>query len=208
MPTAEAAERRRRRRTALLDAAGSLLTEGGPPALTFPALAERTGLATSAVHEHFPSRAALVEELCARVLLLGTTRVAAAMDAAPTPRAKAESYVRAQLALTADERHRAVLACAAHELNEAAAERAHAALGGLLDMLVDVLGRLGHEEPRLVAGLLQGVVDAAVRHLGHPGSPPPEAIADLAARVALDGVSCLPGDGHAGGRQQPGGAPA
>ena len=52
-------------RAALLDAARSLLSEGGTDALTFPALAERTGLARSSVYEYFRSRAAVVEELCA-----------------------------------------------------------------------------------------------------------------------------------------------
>ena len=52
-------------RDALLDAARSLLSEGGTEALTFPALAERTGLARSSVYEYFKSRAAVVEELCA-----------------------------------------------------------------------------------------------------------------------------------------------
>ena len=51
-------------RGALLDAARTLLSEGGTEALTFPALAERTGLARSSVYEYFRSRAAVVEELC------------------------------------------------------------------------------------------------------------------------------------------------
>ncbi len=51
-------------RGALLDAARSLLSEGGTEALTFPALAERTGLARSSVYEYFRSRGAVVEELC------------------------------------------------------------------------------------------------------------------------------------------------
>jgi AcrR family transcriptional regulator len=59
------AEHRTMQRDALLDAARSLLSEGGTEALTFPALAERTGLARSSVYEYFRSRAAVVEELCA-----------------------------------------------------------------------------------------------------------------------------------------------
>ncbi|HEY3478988.1 MAG TPA: helix-turn-helix domain-containing protein, partial [Streptomyces sp.] len=47
------AEHRTMQRRALLDAARSLLTEGGTEALTFPALAERTGLARSSVYEYF-----------------------------------------------------------------------------------------------------------------------------------------------------------
>ncbi len=202
-------------RGALLDAARSLLTEGGVQALTFPALAERTGLARSSVYEYFRSRAALVEELCAVDLPLWAAEVAGAMDAAETPRAKVEAYVRTQLALASDERHRAVMAFSAGELDEAARERVRAAHGGLMDMVVDVLAELGHAEPRVVAALLQGVVDAAVRCAASPLPWSADVIADLAVHTALDGVACLPGnglavpgDGHAGGRQQPGGSAA
>ncbi|WP_432052798.1 helix-turn-helix domain-containing protein, partial [Streptomyces xiamenensis] len=59
------AEHRSLQRGALLDAARSLLSEGGAAALTFPALAARTGLARSSVYEYFRSRGAVVEALCA-----------------------------------------------------------------------------------------------------------------------------------------------
>ena len=64
-------------RAALLDAARSLLSEGGTDALTFPALAERTGLARSSVYEYFRSRAAVVEELHAVFSQLSLANVVA-----------------------------------------------------------------------------------------------------------------------------------
>lgn len=75
-------------RGALLDAARSLLSEGGTEALTFPALAERTGLARSSVYEYFRSRAAVVEELCAVDFPVWAAEVEVAMDGAETPRAR------------------------------------------------------------------------------------------------------------------------
>jgi AcrR family transcriptional regulator len=66
-------------RAALLDAARSLLSEGGTEALTFPALAERTGLARSSVYEYFRSRAAVVEELCEVDFPVWAAEVEAAM---------------------------------------------------------------------------------------------------------------------------------
>ena len=69
-------------RAALLDAARSLLSEGGTEALTFPALAERTGLARSSVYEYFRSRAAVVEELCAVDFPVWAAEVEAAMERA------------------------------------------------------------------------------------------------------------------------------
>lgn len=96
------AEHRLRQRTALLDAARALLTEGGPEALTFPALAARTGLARSSVYEYFRSRTDVVERLCELDLPLWAAEIEAAMAAADDPLARLEAYVRGQLALAGD----------------------------------------------------------------------------------------------------------
>lgn len=117
-------------RAALLDAARSLLSEGGTEALTFPALAERTGLARSSVYEYFRSRAAVVEELCAVDFPVWAAEVSAAMAAAEDPEARVEAYVRRQLALVGDRRHRAVVAISASELDAGAREKIRAAHGG------------------------------------------------------------------------------
>lgn len=152
-------------RAALLDAARSLLSEGGTEALTFPALAERTGLARSSVYEYFRSRAAVVEELCEVDFPVWAAEVESAMAAAEGPEAKVEAYVRRQLSLVGDRRHRAVVAISASELDAGAREKIRAAHGGLVAMIVEALAELGHAEPRLAAMLVQGVVDAAVRRL-------------------------------------------
>ena len=175
-------------RAALLDAARSLLSEGGTEALTFPALAQRTGLARSSVYEYFRSRAAVVEELCAVDFPVWAAEVEAAMAGATTPEAKVEAYVREQLALVGDRRHRAVVAISAGELDAGARERIRAAHGGLISMVVEALADLGHEQPRLAAMLLQGVVDSAVRRTELGAAEDPQQIADAAAAMALRGV--------------------
>ncbi|SOD64606.1 transcriptional regulator, TetR family [Streptomyces zhaozhouensis] len=210
------------RRAALLDAARVLLVEGGAKALTFAALAGRTGLARSSVYEYFPSRAALVAELCANDFPLWAAEVSAAMDAADTPRAKLGAYVRAQLALATDRRHQAVVAISASELDDTTRAGIRAAHGELAELVVSVLREWGHREPATVAGLLRGVVDAAVAAAtSGPGAPPPERVAELAVAFVLDGVAGVgpvaPGAldaqsarglGDAGHREEPGGAPA
>lgn len=174
-------------RGALLDAARSLLSEGGTEALTFPALAERTGLARSSVYEYFRSRAAVVEELCAVDFPVWAAEVEAAMERAGTPEAKIEAYVRRQLALVGDRRHRAVVAISAGELDAGAREKIRAAHGGLIGMVGEALVGLGHEQPRLAAMLLQAVVDAAVRRI-ELGVEDPEQITEAAVAMALRGV--------------------
>jgi AcrR family transcriptional regulator len=175
-------------RNALLDAARSLLSEGGTEALTFPALAARTGLARSSLYEYFRSRAAVVEELCAVDFPVWAAEVEAAMRAADTPEAKIEAYVRSQLALVGERTHRAVVAISAGELDAAAREKIRAAHGGLIGMVVEALLALGHPDPRLSATLLQGVVDAAVRRLELGAAETPDVITEAAVAMALGGV--------------------
>ncbi|WUT01365.1 TetR/AcrR family transcriptional regulator [Streptomyces sp. NBC_00708] len=182
------AEHRTMQRGALLDAARSLLSEGGTEALTFPALAERTGLARSSVYEYFRSRAAVVEELCAVDFPVWAAEVESAMERAGAPEEKIEAYVRCQLDLVGDRRHRAVVAISASELDAGAREKIRAAHGGLIAMIVEALGDLGHEEPRLAAMLLQGSVDAAVRRIELSVAEEPGIIADTAVAMILDGV--------------------
>lgn len=175
-------------RAALLDAARSLLSQGGTDALTFPALAERTGLARSSVYEYFRSRAAVVEELCSVDFPRWAADIEAAMQQATGPEEKVEAYVRRQLELVGDQRHRAVVAISASELDAGAREKIRAAHGGLIAMIVEALGDLGHAQPRLAAMLLQGVVDAAVRRIELGAAEDPTEIADAAVGMALRGV--------------------
>ncbi|MFE9170158.1 TetR/AcrR family transcriptional regulator [Streptomyces kebangsaanensis] len=182
------AEHRSMQRAALLDAARTLLSESGTEALTFPALAERTGLARSSVYEYFRSRAAVVEELCEVDFPVWAAEVSAAMAAAGGPEAQVEAYVRKQLELVGDRRHRAVVAISASELDAGAREKIRAAHGGLVAMVVEALGELGHEQPRLAAMLVQGVVDAAVRRIELGAAEDPELIAEAAVGMALRGV--------------------
>ena len=179
-------------RRALLDAARSLLSEGGTEALTFPALAERTGLARSSVYEYFRSRAAVVEELCAVDFPVWAADIEAAMQAADSPEGKIEAYVRSQLALVGDRRHRAVVAISAGELDAGAREKIRAAHGTLVAMVVAALSALGHPEPRLTAQLLQGIVDAAVRRIELPTAEPPDTVAATAVHLALHGTAPSP----------------
>ncbi|MFD9408317.1 TetR/AcrR family transcriptional regulator [Streptomyces sp. NPDC059989] len=182
------AEHRSMQRGALLDAARSLLSEGGTEALTFPALAERTGLARSSVYEYFRSRAAVVEELCAVDFPVWAAEIEAAMQEAESPEAKIEAYVRSQLGLVGDRRHRAVVAISASELDAGAREKIRAAHGGLVAMIVEALAALGQQEPRLAAMLLQGVVDAAVRRIELGAAEDPAVVTEAAVAMALRGV--------------------
>ncbi|AXI81577.1 TetR/AcrR family transcriptional regulator [Peterkaempfera bronchialis] len=194
------AAHREMQRTALLAAARALLVEGGVDALTFPALASRTGLARSSVYEYFGSRGAVVEELFAADFPVWSARIETAMAEAATPEARVEAYVRTQLALAGDPRHRAVTAISAAELDDDARDRIRAAHGRLVELVVSALRELGHEQPGLAAGLLQGLVESAARRQELGAAEDPEVIADAAVELALHGVAAgAPGRGHAAG---------
>jgi AcrR family transcriptional regulator len=183
------AEHRRMQRDALLDAARVLLVEGGMEALTFPALAERTGLARSSVYEYFRSRAAVVEELCAADFPAWAAEIEEAVAAESEPLARVEAYVRAQLALAGNPRHRAVVAISASELDQSARERIRASHGQLVDLVLVALRALGHDEPALVAALIQGIVEAACKRLDFGAAEPPETIIEAAVTLAAHGAA-------------------
>ena len=88
------AEHRTRQRAALLRAAEDLLREGGYDALSFGALAARTGLARPSVYKYFVSRDDLVAAVCEEVLPQWLARITETMARARTPRGKLTAYVR------------------------------------------------------------------------------------------------------------------
>lgn len=192
---ATVAEHRQLQQTALLDAARVLLAEGGREALSFGALAARTGLARSSVYEYFRSKSELVEALCTVDLPLWAAEIEAGMAVRDGAVERIEAYVRGQVSLATDPVHRAVVAVAEYELDDAARARIRAAHAGLTAMVVRTLEDLGHARPGVAASLLQGVVEAAVRQVerirgedGAPGAGAVEEIADTAVRFALDGL--------------------
>jgi hypothetical protein len=130
----------------------------------------------------------VVEELCEVDFPLWAAEVAAAMERAESAEGKVEAYVRQQLALVGDRRHRAVVAISASELDAGARERIRAAHGGLVAMIAEALGKMGHEQPRLAAMLLQGVVDAAVRRIELGAAEDPSVVTDAAVAMVLRGV--------------------
>ncbi|MFC1406639.1 MULTISPECIES: TetR/AcrR family transcriptional regulator [Streptacidiphilus] len=195
MPKIRAAtlvEHRRLQRDALLEAARALLSEGGMEALTFPALAARTGLARSSVYEYFRSRAAVVEELCAVDFPAWSAEIVDAVALADTPAGRVEAYVRAQLALAGDPRHRALAAISAGELDDAARERIRASHGQFVALVVSALAELGHARPGLTASLVQGIVQAAVKRLELGAAEDPEAITEATVALVLRGVADAP----------------
>lgn len=168
MPRIEAptvAEHRARQLAALTDAAERLLRDHGFGALTFAALGRATGLARSSVYEYFGTRDEIALAICERAFPRWEARVAAAVGAEQEPAAQVAAYVREQLRLVAAGEHRIGQAIARAPLDPAARARIGALHGNWLHVLDAPLRALGVTDPGRVAGLVQGVAEAATRQL-------------------------------------------
>lgn len=160
------AEHRARQQAALVDAAEGLLRERGWNGLTFAALGRATGLARSSVYEYFGTRGEIALAICERAFPRWEERVAAAVAAADgDPVEQIAAYVREQLRLVDAGEHRIGVEIGRAPLDEAIRERIGALHRSWLHLLDGPLAALGVAEPRRVAGLLQGVTEAATRQL-------------------------------------------
>jgi AcrR family transcriptional regulator len=183
------ADHRAQQHRALVTAARELLeAEGDGAAVTFAAVARRTGLARNSVYKYFPDRAALLAAVVHESTPRWTERIAAALAAARTPEQQVAAYVRAQCELVRDGEHRIARALAGDRDAAALREAAGDAHRKLLSPLVTALSELGDRAPLRTAQLLQGLVNAAVTALesGAPYRPTTEratalAVASLAA---------------------------
>lgn len=162
---ASVADHRAQQRRALVAAARQLLQEGDASAVTFAAVAARTGLARNSVYKYFADRGELLAEVVREATPRWTVRIREEMAEARTPVERVAAYVRAQLILVRDGEHRIAQALAgdrdAAVLREGAAE-AHARI---LEPLITTLAELGDDAPHRTARLLQGLVNAATTAL-------------------------------------------
>ncbi len=161
------AEHRAQQRESLLDAAEAILLEAGHSALTFRALGERTGLARNSIYRYFSSRDDLIAALCERDMPRWLRELEAAMAAAEGQDARVAAFVSTQLRLVAHGSHRMAQLLGDAPLGPAVRARINALAYRPAALLEP---ELGPEQPKLVAQLVQGVVNAGVRLLHGAGT--------------------------------------
>ncbi|PJN27888.1 TetR/AcrR family transcriptional regulator [Kitasatospora sp. CB02891] len=187
---ATVADHRAQQRRALVDAARELLeSEGDAAAVTFAAVARRTGLARNSVYKYFADRAELLSAVVRESAPRWTERITAAMAAADTPEQRVAAYVRAQCELVRDGEHRIARALAGDRDAAALREAAGHAHRELLTPLITALVELGDNRPEFTAQLLQGLVNATVTALesGAPYAP----TTDRATTMAVAALSAI-----------------
>jgi AcrR family transcriptional regulator len=159
------AEHRARQREALLDAAEELVLAGGFEALTFAALGERTGLARPSLYGYFRSRDDVVVALCERELPRWLDEVGRAMAEAGGVEDRVAAYVERQLELAAAGRHRLGPLLMAAPLGREARDRIRELHQRFAPNLARVLGGGADGDARVMAELVQGVVNAGVSRI-------------------------------------------
>jgi AcrR family transcriptional regulator len=161
------AEHRAQQRESLLDAAEAILLESGHGALTFRALGARTGLARNSIYRYFSSRDDLIAALCERDMPRWLDELETAMAAADGPDARVAAFVSTQLRLVAHGSHRMAQLLGDAPLGPAVRARINALAYRPAALLEP---ELGDPDPKLVAQLVQGVVNAGVRLLHGAGT--------------------------------------
>jgi AcrR family transcriptional regulator len=206
-------------RRALLDAAKTLLLEGGPDALTLRAVARAAGVSQTAPYRHFHDRAALVAAVAEDGFRrLHATLVAAARAPAETLgeapstergglQAVAMAYVRFALEHPAD--YRVMFGAEAARLGAPGAAPSHAAFGEARRAVFDLLrggisalqshglvrdgdvGAMALTSWALVHGLVMLALDG---QLAGTTAPMPEALARTATELLMFGMARASGD--------------
>jgi AcrR family transcriptional regulator len=207
MPKISAAtvvEHRTRQRHALLQGARAIVLDGGYAALTFTALAERTGLARPTLYSYFATRDDVVIALCESELPLIAAEIRSATRHASTPRAGLEAYVRVQLRAARQCPDRLAHALVNAPLPDDTRRRILALHDEVIPSAAPLLKRLGHPDPELAALLVQGLVNAAVTAID--AGRPYRRVARATIDAALHGLGSSPSRTAAapGGTSPPG----
>ena len=180
------AEHRARQREGLVAAARELLIEGGYAALSFGALAARTGLARPTIYSYFGSKDDLVVALCEAEFPAVAEETERAVGRATTTRDQIAAFVRAQLRVAQQRRYRIAHALANAPLSDEARRRIMALHHELMPSAGPIFAQAGHPRPALAAALLQGLVNAAVAAID--SGAPPRRVIEMTVDAALDGV--------------------
>lgn len=181
------AEHRAQRRDVLVSAARELLIEGGYGALSFSALAARTGLARPTIYTYFRSKDDLVVALCEAEFPLVAAEIERAVGRESTPRGQVAAFIRAQLRVAQQRRYRIAHALANAPLSDVVRGQIMAMHNDLMPSAVPLFTRAGHPQPALAALLLQGLINAAVMAID--AGEPARRVIEATVSVALHGVA-------------------
>ncbi len=158
-------EQRAIQRSGILSAAADLLVEGGVPALSPAAVAQRAGMARSNVYRYFDSMAALLATVVEEAYPLACSVVADELKGAGTPYLRVEAFLGATLSMAADGRFRMIGALARVDLPAMCRERVDELDATYAEPLRIALRELDPSTADLRAELVLGALFAGVRRV-------------------------------------------
>jgi AcrR family transcriptional regulator len=194
--TARTEARRVEARQRLLDAARSLLREGGFAAVQVAAVAERAGLATGSVYRHVDSKAALCVELFEQASGREVDRMAQALDAGGVSTIAGAIRDWCERAQAGRVQAWALLGEPVGPEVEGARLRFRARYAEALQRAIEgavAAGELPPQDARVAAAGVVGALGETV--LGPHGDPDPEAVVAFALRALGARPEFLPSSG-------------
>lgn len=157
------AEHRRRQREALLNAATDLLVQGGVSAVTPAAVGAAAGLARPSVYQYFDSAAGILAAVIEDAFPRSNAQLAVALDGITDPLEVVDCYVRETLRQAAEGAHRSAAALASAQLPDACRDRLDELHREQMAPLMRALQQQGVSEPTIIARLLGGLLQSAMR---------------------------------------------
>lgn len=184
------AEHRARQRAAILDAAEDVVADSGVAALTFAAVAARSGLARSSLYEYFDSPGMLLAALVTDRMQRWGDRARDRLAAIPDPGERVAAYIEAALSPSTGRRRlsRAVtMTDLPPECAAALADLHHVMAEPLAQAITD----LGVQDVEQATGMVQGLIEAAMRAVdaGRPADAEARAAVAFAIAGLRDAVS-------------------
>lgn len=161
------AEHRVAQRRAIIAAAEAIVREHGVAAVNPRTVGERTGLARSSFYEYFPSRDDLLAAIALQAFEDWATEISGILAAAPAGRPRLHAYVESVIRMAADGKHSLATDLQQAELSPKSHDTIRAMHDSLDAPLRDLLADLGQPDAATQAVLIQGLIGAGVRLVGH-----------------------------------------
>ncbi len=181
------AEHRVAQRQALIAAAEGLIAESGVSAITPRSVCERAGLARSTFYEYFPSKDDLLAAIAMQAFEAWAGELEAAMAAVAPGRERLHAYVEATIRMTADGKHTLATGLQQTDLSPKSLDAIMAMHDALTTPLRTLLEELQVPDAAAQAALVQGIVNAAMRLVGHGQSA--SSVTALVTRLLDQGIA-------------------
>jgi AcrR family transcriptional regulator len=154
-----------KRQEAILQAAMTLVQDGGPDTVTMAQLASETGLSRPAIYQYFSSREHVLGELVINEMADLSNEIDRLVGLVDDPLEQVRVWIHYSLAHLASEEHVAIRKISMDVLPEDLRGVLRAMHGYVMLSLMNPLGALGVEDPSALCGMIFGSISAAAKRV-------------------------------------------